>query len=306
MATAGRLNDIRTRRLGFARRHVPRALRLAGLIGVPVAVILGSGGWHTIVFWIMAAVLVPATLVGILPVGMVLLLVAAPIFWLLKKLMPGRVNSIVENAAMVFWVVLTVATYVLGADLGEVTDIRLPTPWPNVGALIVMTAASVTSMGLIRLGRRLDEPQTIPTLPGISPTPPAGPEPEEEFWSDQHAVGWRSWTWDGTNLRGVWKVWHSEEFEALCDECGAAPTWGHTCGIYAVKNPDGVFRFQQRTPVVGRVEMWGNVIEHTNGYRASHARITDVWVPTHLMAHQIAARYRVNVEVGSPQLSVRS
>jgi hypothetical protein len=81
------------------------------------------------------------------------------------------------------------------------------------------------------------------------------------FWSDQCVVGWRSWHWTGTRLKGVWSEWESAEFVA-----GATPVPAtrleYRRGINAVKSPGDVFRFANAAGVIGSVEY---------GYRSSHA-----------------------------------
>jgi hypothetical protein len=129
------------------------------------------------------------------------------------------------------------------------------------------------------------------------------PEPDDVYWSDQYVVGWRSWNWDGSSLRGVYARWRSEEFTASCGHCDVVPSWDHVCGVYAAKGPESVHVFYGWSPIVGRVEMWGEVIEHEKGYRASHARITDLWVHDPHRAERIKAAYpSINVMVGSPRL----
>lgn len=50
-----------------------------------------------------------------------------------------------------------------------------------------------------------------------------------------------------------------------------APEPGCTCGIHAMKDPARLARAGRSAAVVGRVAMWGRVIEHTKGYRAERA-----------------------------------
>src|ERR671918_2854573 len=50
-----------------------------------------------------------------------------------------------------------------------------------------------------------------------------------------------------------------------------SPEPGCTCGIHAVKDPARLARAGRSTAVVGRVAIWGRVIEHSKGYRAELA-----------------------------------
>ncbi len=50
-----------------------------------------------------------------------------------------------------------------------------------------------------------------------------------------------------------------------------SPEPGCTCGIHAMKDPARLARAGRSAAVVGRVAMWGRVIEHTKGYRAEFA-----------------------------------
>lgn len=47
--------------------------------------------------------------------------------------------------------------------------------------------------------------------------------------------------------------------------------------------------------------MWGDVIEHEDGYRASHARIAELWVGSRELAERLADRYGVDVHIGNPE-----
>jgi hypothetical protein len=50
-----------------------------------------------------------------------------------------------------------------------------------------------------------------------------------------------------------------------------SPEPGCTCGIHAAVDPARLARSGRATAVVGRVAMWGRVIEHARGYRAEFA-----------------------------------
>lgn len=126
-------------------------------------------------------------------------------------------------------------------------------------------------------------------------------EPAEEFWSDQMVEGWRSWRWDGQRLEGFYARWETDTYVATCERCARVPGWGDWCGINAVKRIVDVHRFPSYAGVVGTVEMWGDVIEHDYGYRASHARMTELWAESRLLASNLEHAYPgVPVHVGRP------
>ncbi|MGH9000692.1 MAG: hypothetical protein ACRDY7_15035 [Acidimicrobiia bacterium] len=104
---------------------------------------------------------------------------------------------------------------------------------------------------------------------------------------------YRAWsareTDGGLRLRSIWfpddRVWPPfTRLEAECNACllrrfrHRAPKVGHSCGIYAMKQPDDLFAWAlDNTPpggrpvVVGEVWCWGTVVEGTLGYRAQFA-----------------------------------
>jgi hypothetical protein len=50
-----------------------------------------------------------------------------------------------------------------------------------------------------------------------------------------------------------------------------SPEPGCTCGIHAMKDPVRLARGSRLAGVIGRVAMWGRVIEHSKGWRAEFA-----------------------------------
>jgi hypothetical protein len=50
-----------------------------------------------------------------------------------------------------------------------------------------------------------------------------------------------------------------------------SPVLGCTCGVHAAKDPRRLARGVHGAGVIGRVAMWGRVIEHTRGWRAELA-----------------------------------
>lgn len=280
-------------------RHVSKLARALALVGVPVAIVVATGGSHTIGFWIVALVWLAAAFYGAMLLGFFILLVISPVVFHLEEVVPDRVDAVGKTITRGFLLVVALGLYVTTADLGGMAEVRLPTPWPTVGALIVLGVGVLVSCRLMRLARWL-EPSKWPSggrRHGIA-------EPDEEFWSDQPVIAWRAWSWDGWRLHGVHSRWLSEAFVATCKLCETVPSWDHVCGVYAVKEANDVQMFHGVAAVVGRVEMWGDVIEHEDGYRASHARIIDLWVGDHWRAQRIQDAYpAVDIHVGTPRLS---
>jgi hypothetical protein len=120
------------------------------------------------------------------------------------------------------------------------------------------------------------------------------------------AVGWR--VWDVVELDGAyrlcslafWTIWvPGRAATAACRRLLVDRSWSRlpdhpapdercTCGIYATATAwqvlDYAKRFRLRSDtvhrVVGRVSLWGRVVECEGGWRASRAYPTVVYVPT--------------------------
>jgi hypothetical protein len=122
-------------------------------------------------------------------------------------------------------------------------------------------------------------------------TSPFGfPEPEHQT---EPVLGWRAWRLhrgDGgvrivpTTPRSAWEPRvaihatcsgsHTREYMVHNPELvkfHRSPEPGCTCGVHAIKDPSRLARSGRAAAVVGRVAMWGRVIEHTKGYRAEFA-----------------------------------
>src|SRR5439155_1311645 len=93
-------------------------------------------------------------------------------------------------------------------------------------------------------------------------------------------IGWRAWrvVEDGEEVRlasvlyeDVWPL--DEALVATCPAGHSAPDYDCTCGIYAARRPElalpyRVGRDDARTVgrVLGRVALWGDVVEHRDGW----------------------------------------
>lgn len=113
-------------------------------------------------------------------------------------------------------------------------------------------------------------------------------------------LGWRCWIIVGSTLRSVAIAhsWQAEE-TATCKRTAslysydpapprshAAPAGECQCGLYAYHDPWTAEQHRQRLEqeygwqvVTGAVEMWGDVLVHATGVRASHARVLGLTVP---------------------------
>jgi len=281
-------------------RHVSKTLYVAAALGVPITVIMVSGGWHTVGFWIVALVWLAAVVYGATLVSFIVLLFLSPLVMLVERVLSDSLWDRVTAVARVLVMVLAGGLFVAAARLGDVSSIRLPTPWPNLGALLVIVAATAASRVIWSFARRHRPPKKTPVYERRY----FEPEPDDEYWSPDYVVGWRAWNWDGSHLRGVHSRWPSETFAADCPHCDDVPSWDHVCGVYAVKRPADVHIFHGGSWIIGRVEMWGAVIEHEHGYRASHARITHLWVGDPGRAERIGETYpEIEMTVGSFKMS---
>jgi len=67
---------------------------------------------------------------------------------------------------------------------------------------------------------------------------------------------------------------HTRMYMVFNPELEAAhrsPEPGCTCGLHAMKDPARLARGSRHAGVIGRVAMWGRVLEHTKGWRAEFA-----------------------------------
>jgi len=117
-------------------------------------------------------------------------------------------------------------------------------------------------------------------------------------------IGWRVWlvveTAAGLRLGSVIHdhVWEpGVPATAVCRERHAAPDPACTCGIHAAHEPATALPYLRgrNDPgtigrVLGRVLLWGTVVEHEQGWRAQHARPFELWLPPQLDGLESAYR----------------
>jgi hypothetical protein len=101
--------------------------------------------------------------------------------------------------------------------------------------------------------------------------------PVPDYISPIH--GYRSWIFDGEGLKSFnesqWTP--GSAFEAVCAQTRLhgfkhqAPKADCTCGVYAARNEEELFRIGFDFCILGQVWLWGRVIEHEGGWRAQYA-----------------------------------
>jgi hypothetical protein len=286
------------REVGLAGRRVGGpCLAFLALVGVPVSALILTGGISALGFWIEVGLLIvvsilfggfPAWVVGIVPLMIVITV--------LEKFFPRRAESIGTALSGLLWVVGGMISF-FQTSLDD-SAVRLPAGPPQLGVLIVIGASLLTSSALLYTADRVAPPSPTrsPSARPISPAP-SRPEPDEEFWSPEPIIAWRAWQWTGSTLRGMITEWIGLDFDASCDECDDPPSWDHSCGVYAVSSPSSLPEFF-RAEVIGRVELSGLVIEHEIGFRASHARILEVWTDAAVARHLAVAYPGLLIHVG--------
>jgi hypothetical protein len=144
--------------------------------------------------------------------------------------------------------------------------------------------------------------------------------------SDEAFVGWRVWRilpWTGpgeyrlcaAGTRGVPKVWEPREPKvAVCSDFSTthdAPAVDHDCGVYAFRERSGaeeiLHRFASTNAdgvvgwAIGRVSLWGRVIECDLGWRAQKAYPYALTVHAEpVVAAGIRRLYAVEAEPAEP------
>jgi hypothetical protein len=104
-----------------------------------------------------------------------------------------------------------------------------------------------------------------------------------EVWSPFGIQGYRIWHLRHGRLQGARMVWEQPHLTAVCGRGAGRDEVPHSdgrcgppaCGIYAAKHPDLFLRefTMAWDGAMGVVELTGKVVEHTDGYRALHARV---------------------------------
>ena len=140
------------------------------------------------------------------------------------------------------------------------------------------------------------------------------------------AVGWR--IWDVVELDGAlrlcslafWSIWlPGHETTATCRRSWiegpgvlaphGAPAERCTCGIYGTRTASHMLAYARGVGrradtvhrVVGRVSLWGRVVEADAGWRASHAYPASLYVPAARRRRLLGERPALGVE----QIAIR-
>ena len=280
---------------------LPPVLHAVAIGGIPIAVVWATGGLAAASFWVEAVFhLIVSFTLGATLFALVGYLISAPFAAVRRRVRP----STSEDAAN-YWIV---ALLILGGTIYFLTEptlndfyVRLPTDSANLGAFLILVGSGLLGWALFGVAgsirRVIGTNRSGQVLSGSGlfsrskrPWGASPPEPEGAFWSPEPISGWRSWAWNGRSLHGYRIAWTDSLLSAHCDECGESPGWEHACGIYATRDREDVELFGQ-VPVIGRIEMWGEVVEHEHGYRSSNARITDLWVESAVHAKRIGRAY---------------
>lgn len=151
-------------------------------------------------------------------------------------------------------------------------------------------------------------------------TPAPGTPPLPVELSDEPLVGWRCWFVlpDELLLRPIYKrglAWKPRQaLEAVCPESlHEVPDETCKCGVWTVCHPMLLDEIGWRTAppmgidslpgilVIGEVSLWGKIVQHERGWRASVAYPRHLYVFTGdpLVAETLRERYGVPVEYGS-------
>jgi hypothetical protein len=103
-------------------------------------------------------------------------------------------------------------------------------------------------------------------------------------------TAWRAWGFGLLNgafrLKALGKdtLWEpKQQFNAICMAGGQhhAPAFNCSCGIWSFKELDGLVEAiggYSEIKVLGKVSLWGRVIETENGYRAQYAYPSELWL----------------------------
>jgi hypothetical protein len=125
-------------------------------------------------------------------------------------------------------------------------------------------------------------------------------------------LGWRLWHVDRDHRLLSWSQdahWPERgQFEARCrrllGRCDGAPRRGHACGIYALRTRELAEALVRQLPApvtgaiaLGRVSLWGRVIENVDGWRAQFAYPYDIELlgGDEGVARELRRRYAIDV-----------
>jgi hypothetical protein len=284
----------------------PMVARALGAILVAAVAIASTGGLSAVGFWativadylsvIVASVGLGVALVPVLPL--------IPVGRMIRRAFPAWGKRL-DLAIRAVVALIPGTLYFLWGEPVAAGVARLPSEDPRLGAVMVIVGAALAYTGIHLLSAQLAVPERFPKpRPSSGPTPwrVTAQEPAEEFWSPDPVAAWRTWKWNGRVLKGSFeRDWPSDLMEADCVVCSEPPGWDCPCGIYAMKDHRPLPVVRPGSAIIGKVALSGRVIEHEEGYRGSHARITDLWVDDPLAARWIALTYpEVRVWLGSP------
>jgi hypothetical protein len=274
----------------------PLVTRVLGAILIAVVAIASTGGWSALGFWSTVAPAYLSVIIASVGLGLALIpvLPLIPIGRMLRRALPRRGRQI-DLGIRVLVALIPGTLYFLSEETIPAGDARLPLDDPGLGAVMVMgmaalayTAVHLSTRELIPFDVR---PRRAPTS-GPTPWVTTTPEPGEEFWSPEEIEGWRVWSWTGKILKGSFEHdWASTALDADCVVCSEPPGWDCPCGIYAMKERRSLPPPRPGSAIVGKVALSGRVIEHEDGYRASRARMTELWIDDVETARRVASAY---------------
>lgn len=123
-------------------------------------------------------------------------------------------------------------------------------------------------------------------------------------------VGWR--TWVAAPAGGAWRLWSATRAApwpvrrpavATCARCAEPPGEGCECGVHALREPDApgaatpaadaTLGWNALLTVLGRVVLFGRVIEHEHGWRGERAYPAHLYVVGTPSGHEEMVRAAV-------------
>jgi hypothetical protein len=286
--------------------------RVLGAILIAAIAIGSTGGTAAFGFWSTAAPAYLSVIIASVGLGVALVpvLPLIPVGRMLRRALPSAGRRI-DYGLRVIVALIPGTFYFLSVESIGADGARLPSEDAGLGAVLVIAMAALAYTFVHLLTGRLARPEPRPLpRPTSGPTPwiTTPPEPSEVFWSPDVIEGWRVWAWTGKVLKGSFEhEWPTRSMEAECVVCADPPGWDCPCGIYAMKDLCTLPPPRPGSAIVGKVEMSGRVVEHEEGYRASQARMTEIWVEDPETARRVAVAYpEVSVWLGSPPRSDES